>query len=83
MRIKTVTGLAFAGAAVAAGIGLGTAAFADAPGETLVVTTEDSNRSATARTAADGAAAQWDCPERGGAGSSPSAGPSESTADSL
>jgi hypothetical protein len=39
MRIRTVTGLAFAGAAVAAAVGLGTAAYADGQGETLVITT--------------------------------------------
>jgi hypothetical protein len=83
MRIRTVTGLAFAAAAGAAGIGLGTAAYADGPGETLVITTEDSNRTTTPETVAEGDAAPWDCPEGGGAGSLPSAGSSEGTADSL
>jgi hypothetical protein len=83
MRIRTVTGLAFAGAAVAAAVGLGTAAYADGQGETLVITTDESNRTGTAETAPGGAAAQWDCPESDGAGSSPSAGSSEGTADSL
>jgi uncharacterized protein HemX len=73
MRIRTVTGLAFAAAAVAAAVGLGTAAYADGQGETLIITTEESNRTGTVDTAAGGAAARWDCPESDGAGSSPSA----------
>jgi hypothetical protein len=81
MRITTVTGLAFAGAAIAAAVGLGTAAYADGHGETLVITTDGSDRAVTAE--ADGAAAQWDCPESDGGGSSPSAGPSTSTPDAL
>ena len=83
MRITTVTGLAFAGAAIAAAVGLGTAAYADGHGETLVITTDGSDRTVTAEAAADGAAAQWDCPESDGGGSSPSAGPSTSTPDAL
>lgn len=83
MRIRTVTGLAFAAAAVAAAAGLGTAAHSDETGETLVIFTEESgNRAGTAGPAADGAAAQWDCPERG-AGSPATQRPSHSTADSL
>jgi ABC-type transport system substrate-binding protein len=77
MRIRTVTGLAFAAAAAAASVGLGTAAYADGQGETLVITTEDSTHGVTPQTAADGATAPWDCPESDGAGSS------ESSADSL
>jgi hypothetical protein len=82
MRITTVTGLALAGAAVAAAVGLGTAAYADEPGRSLVITTEDSNRSVTTDPAVNGAATQGDCPENGG-GSAPPAGPSQTAADSL
>lgn len=81
MRIRTVTGLALAGAALAAAVGLGTAAYADGPGETLVINTEERIPGVTAQTAEAGAAVRRDCPESDGAGSSPSAGPSEIAAD--
>lgn len=83
MRIATVTALALAGAAIAAAVGLGTAAYADEPGRTLIITIiDDSGRSVTADTTTDPAVTQWDCPENGG-GTASSTGPSASGADSL
>ena len=82
MRITTVTGLAIAGAALAAAMGFGTAAYADGHGETLIITTTDDG-TGTAATEADRAPARWDCPGNDGTGTSPSTGPSDTTAGTL
>jgi hypothetical protein len=88
MRIRTITGLALAGAAAATAVALGGAAYAEGGGDTSrftpAVTTGDSSRTVTTGTDADGAAAEWDCPEKdGSAGSAPAEAQPESAAESL
>ncbi len=68
MRIRTMTGLAFAGAAVAAVVAGGVAYAADVtdPAPVVQIVTEDEG----ARQGAQGGTTQWsreDCPDKGGA----------------
>lgn len=88
MRIRTITGLALAGAAAATAVALGGAAYAEGGGDTSrftpAVTTDDSSRTVTTGTDADGSAAEWDCPEKDGpAGSAPAEVQPEGAAESL
>ena len=71
MRIRTITGLAFAGVAAAAAVAVGGAAYAGGDAETnpvvRIVTEDEGIRAGTADDGVRGSS-QRNCPEKGGSG---------------
>lgn len=82
MRIKTIAGLALAGAAATVAVALGGAAYAEVQNETgrvaPAVTTEENSRTGTEEVGTARSATPWDCPEKSGPSAGDGSGPAPS-----